>query len=270
MFPLAGKSYPQSAEELETSIQSALADVLTLPKKGSPVTVDAPKYPAVKRLKVDLSGATVSAKEPPPQPKPTGKREPGIQVDQLDVTGKPIQYENGKVNLELKGKGVTFEFAKDKKGHPLLVLADAAEGNVDVNVTKADLQALALAAANLAAKEHGVKVESVELDLKSEGPRAVSADVRVKAKKMMVGGVLRVTGRLDIDDDLKATISNLACTGEGMIGTMVAGIVQPKLKGYNGKQVPLMAFSLGDLTLRDLKIDAKNGLHVTARFGKGG
>jgi hypothetical protein len=268
VFPLAGKTYPQSADELTNSIQSALAEVLTFPKKVTPVTVDAPKYPAVKSLKVDLSGATVSAKEPPPQPKPTGKREPGIQVDQLEVTGRPIQYENGKVNLEVKGKGATFEFAKDKKGNPLLVLTDAKEGNVDVNVTKADLQTLALAAANLAAKEHGVKVETVDVDLKSEGPRAVSADVRVKAKKV-VSGVIRVTGRLDVDEALKATISDLACTGEGMVGKMVAGLIQPKLKTYNGKQVPLMAFSLGNLALRELKIDAKNGLHVTAQFGKG-
>jgi len=53
-----------------------------------------------------------------------------------------------------------------------------------------------------------------------------------------------------------------------MIGSMVAGFIQPKLKSYNGKKVPLMAFSLGDLALRDLKIDVKNGLHVTAGFGK--
>ena len=30
-------------------------------------------------LKIDLSGATVSATDPPPKPKPTGKREPGIE-----------------------------------------------------------------------------------------------------------------------------------------------------------------------------------------------
>lgn len=270
MFPLAGKTFPQTAAELSSSIQSALADVLTFPGKGSPVTVDAPNYPAVNRLAVDLSGARVTAKTPPPRPQPTGQREPGITVDQLDVTGKPVLYENGKANLEVRGKGLTFQFARDQQGHPLLVLSGANEGSVDVNVTKADLQALALAAANLAAKEHGVKIESVDLDLKSEGDRAVSGDVRVKAKKMMLSGVLRVSGRLAIDEDLKATISDLACSGEGMIGSMVAGVVQPKLKGYNGKQVPLMAFSLGDVALRDLKIDTKDGLHVTARFGKGG
>lgn len=268
MFPLAGKAFPQDAQELEGSIRSALEEVLTFPKKGTPVEVDAPTYPKVKRLKVDLSGAKVSAKEPPPQPRPSGKREAGIEVVQLEVLGHPIQYENSKVDLELKGKQVSFEFAKEKKGKPLLVLTDADEGHVDVNVTKADLQSLALAAASLAAKEQGVTIQDVNVDLKSEGKCAVSATVRVKAKKLMVSGVVNLAAKVVVDDELNATISDLNCIGEGMIGTMVAGFVQPKLKEYNGKKIALMAFSLGDLALRDLKIDVKNGLHVSASFGK--
>lgn len=268
MFPLAGKAFPQDARELEQSIRSALEEVLTFPKTGTPVELDAPQYPKVKRLKVDLSGAKVSAKEPPPQPKPTGKREPGIDVDQLEVQGHPIQYENSKVSLELKGKQVSFEFAKDKTGKPLLVLTDANEGHVDVNISKPDLQSLALAAASLAAKEQGVTIQDVSVDLKSEGKRAVSASVRVKAKKLMVSGVVNLAAKVVVDDELNATISDLNCTGEGMIGTMVAGFVQPKLNEYNGKKIALMAFSLGDLALRDLKIDVKSGLHVTAGFGK--
>jgi hypothetical protein len=268
VFPLAGKTFPEDAEQLSESIQSELAEVLTFGKKASPVTVDAPKYPHVKKLKVDLSGAKVTAKEPPPQPKPTGKREPGIEVDQLEITAHPIQYETSKVNFDLTGKAVSFDFAKDKKGKPLLVLSDAAEGKVDVNITKADMQSLAMSAASLAAKQQGVTIQEVDVELTSQGKRTVSANVRVKAKKMLVSGVVHVTGQLEVDDELNATFSNLSCTGEGMIGSMVAGLVQPKLKAYNGKKVPLMAFSLGDLALRDLKIDVKSGLHVTAAFGK--
>lgn len=268
MFPLAGKAFPTNAEELETSIRSALDEVLTFPKKGTPVEIDAPKYPTIKRLKVDLSDAKVSVKEPPPQPKPSGKRQTGIEVDQLDVQGHPVQYESSKVNFDLKGKQVTFEFAHDKKGKALLVLTDADQGHVDVKVTKADLQSLALAAASLAAKQQGVTIQDVNVDLKSEGKRAVSATVKVKAKKMMVGGTVNLAAKVVVDDALNATLSDLSCSGEGMIGTMVAGFVQPKLKEYNGKKIALMAFSLGDLALRDLKIDVKDGLHVTAAFGK--
>ena len=49
--------------------------------------------------------------------------------------------------------------------------------------------------------------------------------------------------------------------------TAAAGIVKKKLKPYDGTTIPLMAFSLGDLSLRNLKIDLKRDLHVTAEFG---
>jgi hypothetical protein len=268
VLPLAGKAFPINAQELEDSIRSALEKVLTFQKTAAPVKVDAPKFPIVKQLKVDLSGARVGAKEPPPRPKPSGKRQVGFEVDQLELEAHPIRYENSTVNFNLKGKQVRFEFARDQKGKPLLVLSEAAEGHVDVNVSKADLQSLALAAAKLAAKEQGVTIQDVNIDLKSEGKRSLSATARVKAKKLMVSGTLNLSARVVVDDELNATISDLKCTGEGMIGTMAAGSVQPKLKEYNGRKIALLAFLVGDLSLRDLKIDVKAGLHVTARFGK--
>lgn len=269
MFPLAGKTFPQSADELARSIRDALAEVLTLPGKQSPVTIDAPGYPTVKRLVVNLDGATVKSAEPPPKPTPTGKREPGVRVGQLEVSGRPIRYEKSKVDFHVSGKDVTFEFGRDKDGKPLAILTDAASGDVDVNVAKADLQALALALAGAAAKQQGVTIQELNVNLTSAGPRSVAADVRVKAKKMMMSGVLHVKGKLDVDDALNAKVSDLSCTGEGMIGTMAAGMVQGLLQRYNNTQVPLSAFSLGDVALHDLQIDTSDGLHVTAQFGKG-
>jgi len=267
LFPLAGKTFPRSGDALAASIRDALAEVLSLPKNGEPVTVDAPEFPAVKRIKVDLSGASITADEPPPKPKPTGKREKGIHVDQLEVVAQPIRYEGSKLDLELEANSVDFDFAKDKAGQPLLVLAGAEEGHVEASIKKADIQSLAMSAASAAAKQQGVTVQDVEVDLRSEGKRSVAAELRVKAKKMLVSGVVRITGRLDVDDDLNATLSDLDCTGEGMIATMAAAALRSKLKQYNGRQIPLVAFSLGDVTLRDLKIDVKNGLRVTAKFG---
>jgi len=267
VFPLAGKKFPENPDELAGSIREALSQVLSIPKNGSAVLVDAPKFPAVKKMKVDLDGASVRAASPPPPPKPSGKREPGISVSQLEVTARPIKYESSKVNVQLKGSGLEFEFAKDKKGAPILVLTDADDGNVDLKIDKADIQSLALAAASAAAKEQGVSIKDVKVNLKSEGKRSVAADVRVDARKLMVSGAVHLKGKLDIDDELNATLSDLECTGEGMVGSVVAKFVQPKIKAYNGRKIPLVAFSLGDVALRDLQIDAKSGLHITARFG---
>jgi hypothetical protein len=128
---------------------------------------------------------------------------------------------------------------------------------------------LVRAAATDAAASQGVKVQDLQVTLTGQGERSLAADVRVKAKKAILSGTVHLTGRVDIDDNLNATLSGLDCKGEGAIGKLAAGLVQGKLKEYEGRKVSLMAFSLGDVRLRDVKIDAAgNDLRVTAAFGK--
>lgn len=269
MFPLAGKDFPSSADELAVAIQDALTDVFELPgRNGTGVNVTGPKFPALKTVRINLNGATVSATEPPPKPKPTGKRQPGPHVDKLEITAQPIQYENTKLNLKVTGSGLQFDFARDKKGHPLLVLTDADDGHVEAKISKADIETLLRHAAGLAAEQQGIKIQDLDLDLEQAGPRSVAADVRVKARKLMMSGVIRIRGQLDVDDELNATVSDLSATGEGVVGTAAAAIVNKKIQQYNGQTIPLMAFSLGDVALRDLKISVKNDVQVSAAFGK--
>jgi hypothetical protein len=269
MFPLSGKKFPTSSEELDEAITAALTDVFTVDGDETDVVIieGGGEFPALKTVTIDLDGASVTASKPPPKPIGTGKRQPGPKVDKLQLSAAPIRYEQAKLNLKLTASGLQFEFDRDKKGNPLLVLTDAKSGKVDARIGKDDIESLLTEAAGIAAKQQGIKIQDLELDLKKAGPLAVAADVRVTAKKLMMTGTIHITGRLDIDDELNATVSDLDCNGEGMIGTAAAGIVKKKLAPYDGTTVPLMAFSLGDVALRDLKIDLKKDLHVTAAFG---
>lgn len=267
MFPLAGKSYPADADELISAIRGALEEVFSLPKPDHVVKVTGDEFPSLKKLAINLDGASVDAAEPPEKPVAKGKRTEGISVGHFEFTGHPLRYENAKVDLEVTAKGVKLDFAKDKGGHPLLVLADAQEGHAEANVSKEDLRALVIAGASAAAKEQGVKIQDVVIELTSTGKRSLAADVRVTARKAIVSGVVRLTGRAEVDDDLNATVSDLSCDGEGMVGKLAAGFLRGRLEAMNGRQFPLMAFSLGDVTLRDLTVDVKRGLHVKAKFG---
>jgi hypothetical protein len=271
MFPLAGDEFPTTAAELAAAIEGAIGEVFALPKKGAGVTVEGgARFPHLKHVRVDLSGARLSATEPPPKPLGVGKRKPGITVDRLEVQGHPIHYEQAKLDFDFHATNLRLDFDRDKGGRPLLVLVDADDGAVDAKIKKKDLEAVMLAAATVAAKEQGVTVQELDLDLRSTGGRSVAADVRVKARKMMMSGVLRIAGAASVDDELNATLSGLTCTGEGIIGGAAAGFLQKHLKKYDGRQIPLMAFSLGDLALRDLEIDVNGTVHASAAFGKGG
>jgi hypothetical protein len=267
MFPLSGKDFPGSSDELGTAIHDALTDVVTFARKSAGVSVEGGKFPAVKTLRIDLSGATVNVNDPPPTPKPRGKRRPGPTVARLEVLGHPIHYEKSKADLELTAKGLSFDYASDARGNPLLVLTEAEEGHVDVKIKKDDLEAMLKSAATPAAREHGVTIQDVRVDLEATGGRSLAVDVRVKAKKMMMSGIVHVRGRADVDDGLVATLSGLKVEGEGMIGTMAAAFLKGHVAGYEGRKVPLMAFSLGDVALRDLKISTKGAIQLTAAFG---
>jgi len=268
MFPFSGKTFPTNGEELAAAIEGALAEVLNLKKAHSAVTVVGREFPAVRQLLISLDGATIKLDEPPPKPSPSGKRSPGITVEHLGVSGHPIQYEKSKLELELTARDVTFDFAKDKSGRLLLVLQDAQEGHVEAKIGKADLQSAILAVATAAAKTQGVTIQDLQVDLTSTGDRSAAADVKVKAKKLMMSGTLHIQGKVDIDDELNATLSGLTCTGEGVVGSMAAKFLEGYLKKYNGKKFPLMAFSLGDVTLHDLTISTRNAVQVSASFGR--
>ena len=267
MFPLAGKSFPTSADELADAITAALRDVFTL-KDNNAVNLAGGKFPAIKTVTINLDGSTVSANKPPAKPLGTGKRTPGPRVDTLTLSAQPIQYEQAKLNLKLTATGLKFDFDRDKHGNPLLVLTAAKDGKVDASISKDDIEALLTEVVTFAAKQHGIKIEDLELDLQQAGPRAIAADVRVTAKKIMMTGVIRITGDLAIDEELNATISDLNCQGEGIIGSAAAAVVRAKIAPYNGRTIPLLPFSLGDVSLRDLKIDLTRDLHVSAAFGR--
>jgi len=83
-----------------------------------------------------------------------------------------------------------------------------------------------------------------------------------------MSGVVHLRGKIDIDDGLIATLSNLACGGEGMIGSMAAAMINTQLKANEGKKIPLMAFSMGDVSLHDVKIAVTDVVEVTAEFGR--
>jgi hypothetical protein len=267
MFPLAGESIPNSSDQLRTAIEDAIRQLFSLPKKAV-VEVKGGKFPDIKELVIDLSGAKLRATDPPPKPLGVGERQPGPSVEELGVTGHPILYEKTKLDLDLRATGLRFDFDRDKRGNPVLVLAEAEEGEVEASIKRKDIETLLLNVANLAAKEHGITIKDLELDLRSAGPRSVSADVRVKAKKLMMSSVLNVSGSAHVDDKLNATLSDLKVSGEGLIGAAAATFLQKHIKAYEGKRIPLMAFSLGDVTLRDLEIELNGSLRVSAQFGR--
>ena len=84
----------------------------------------------------------------------------------------------------------------------------------------------------------------------------------IRAAAQIGGGTNRKTG------EIIATRSVIQVEGldsRGLVALFTLTV--PDHKPYEGKVFPLMTFSLGDVALRDLKIDVKNTVKVSADFG---
>ena len=265
MFQLPSKTFPPNAETLRTALEESIGRVVRA--TGPMVTVEDAGYPKLAAIRISLDGAETSEGLPPrPQP-PVGAVEPGLQVENFQVSGRPILVQQAKVNLTCTARDVRLGQGRDKDGNVLLLVQGAADGNVEIEVALSDLEALVFAGAKAAASKQGVTVESVAIELQARSERQLEAVVQVRAKKLFLSAALRISGSVAVDEQLNARLSGLACSGEGTLGTLACSVIAPHLQRFNGRDFSLLALPLGEVQLRDVKIAAGSELRVTAQFG---
>jgi hypothetical protein len=161
---------------------------------------------------------------------------------------------------------VKIDVSKNATGELAPSLAGARNGSVLVELTRAELQGMLMAFAQAGAAEQGAKVESAELSLTQAGDRAVAATLRVKAKKAFIPATIVVEGRADVDERLNVTLSGIKCVGEGMVGSVVAGVLSAKIKPFEGRVFPLAPDALKNVRLEGLKVDAADPVRLSATF----
>ncbi len=265
MFPLQNKTFPPTAAALRDALEESLRQVVR--PSGQMVTVDEKQYPELSAIRVSLDNATAGDRPPRPAP-PVGSVVPGLRVKNFSISGRPVLVQRAKVDFSCTARDVRIGQGRDKEGNVLLLLQDAAEGKVEVAVALADLEALVLAGAKAAAGKQGVTVENVRIELHARSERALDVVVHVRAKKLFLNAAVRISGSVEIDEQLSARLSGLECGGEGPLGTLACGFIVPHLQRFNGRAFSLMALPLGEVKLRDVRIAAGHELRVTAQFGR--
>lgn len=264
MFPLKTKTLPANAADLARRLNDSLRDLFRLP--NDVVNIQEVSFPHLASLEVSLNGAQFGG-APPPVPSVGAERSPALTVDSFSAKGSAVAVGPAKVDFALEAKELQLNRASDAQGNVVLVLHNAADGRIQVSASPADIEALITQVARVEAGKHGVSIDRVQLALRSDSPRSLAAEVRLRAKKLFLSTTLRITGRLDLDQDLNAKISGLDCTGEGAIASMACGVLKPHLEKMNGRQFPLMSLPLGEVRLRDVRIVAADKLSVSAEFG---
>jgi hypothetical protein len=264
MFPLNTTTLPSSSTELAARINGSLRSVFTLP--SDPVDIRDLSYPHLAAIDVSLDGAKLPGR-PPAIPSLATDAVPALTVDSFNAGGRRISVGPAAVDFALTATGVALFQAKDRNGNVVLLLHNAAQGSVEASVAKSDLEALIAEVAKMEAGKHGVGIDNVQLFLRSQSPRSLAAEVRLRAKKLFVSASLRITAQLDLDAELNARLSGLDCVGDGAIASVACGVLKPQLEKLNGRVFPLMSLPLGQVRLRDVRVAVGESLSVKAEFG---
>jgi hypothetical protein len=264
MFPLKTDTLPANADDFARRLNESLRDLFKLER--DPVQLREISYPHLASLVVSLDDARLPSR-PPALPSLAGQPAPAVRIDSFVVNGSGLSVGPASMDFALTAQGVVLHHAADREGHVVLLLHQAAEGRVEISVSLTNLEALIAEVAKSEAGKHGVIIDGVQLSLHSKSPGSLAAEVSLRAKKLFFSTSLRVTGQLDLDEELNVRISGLNCTGEGAIASVACGVLKPHLEKLEGRDFPLMSLPLREVHLRDVRIAVGDKLTVTAEFG---
>jgi hypothetical protein len=264
MFPLYSKTFPKTADELAILLNGSVGRVFA--SHETPVTVRGDAYPQLEAIRITLDRAEL-LQNPPPPPRPNGTGTAALEVGELQLQAEELSLGPATADLRLHARDVHLHQAKDRAGEIVLLLHRARDGEIEVSADKNQIERAIATLATSEAGKHGVAIDHVQLNVRSRGDRSVDAEVQVRAKKLFFSTTVRISAKLDLDDELNATLSGLACAGDGAIGSLACGFLQPHLQAMDGRTFPLMALPLGEVKLRDVRLATGDRLTVRAEFG---
>ena len=104
------------------------------------------------------------------------------------------------------------------------------------------------------------------MKLTSDDSRSLSCELKVRGFLLLLPSAFKITGRIDIDDQFNAHLSNVGCTGEDVGGLLIAGFIDNALEKYDGRVMPVASFPGGKIRLRDVKVSVDESLRIHAAF----
>jgi hypothetical protein len=268
--PLGVWRFPAAPQQLAQVLSEGLGRQLKLPASRAVVWMRG-SYPTLAHLRIDLTDAVIPKDYDAPRAVAKAPVEDELVVGELRLVGLPLLYQSARMRTELRASQVRLGIERDKHRKPILMLNDAREGHLRVDVKLSEIEALLLTSAQQEGGKYHIEVDAIHLGLAARTPRSLDMDLRLLARGRMgplsVPAEVHLKGQMHIDDRLEATFEQLRCEGSGVVGSLVGGIVQPFMQRYEGYRLPLNLLTSGDLQVRDIQIQVDDTLHVQARFG---
>jgi hypothetical protein len=267
MLPLGSADLPVDATTLADSIARGFATLFDLGKSTLIVEPGRSKWPAVDTIAIDLTGARAKLDRPDAPDLNDVLDEFEVSARSIRLSGKPIKIDAASLTLDLSTQAARIRIWRDRSGRAFWAVSSAGTGSIHLDFLTRELEGLLMSLLTpWAQKHHGIAIRKIELSLKPIDDRSLTADVTITAAKSFLTAVLRVGGRLSIDDHLNAHLENLSCRGEGMVGTAAAAMIRPKLEAVFEKPIPLATFLGPGIRLNGVKLSVTDRVAVDARW----
>lgn len=264
MIPLHVKNLPQRAPELAEAMDQALRRYVR--KDGPIVTVSSRVFPYLDKIDINFDGAELDARLLTP-PKPVGETKLGCEAAILAVSARKVLVHGAPMNLQLEARDIVFHEGRDENDEALLLVHSVRTGHVVISAAQLDLENAFGEIARQEARKNGITIEQTRMSLRARGPRSISADVRLDARKLLFRAKIDISGQIHVDDEFVARISNLKCKGDGTIGSIACSVLEPHLRRLDGHSFSLMSLPMGEVKLRDIRIAVADTVEITADFG---
>lgn len=266
LFRLGG-AMPRNPQELSTALVAGWQNSIALPDSSRAISIEGADYPAIGALRIDLSSGRVKVSNRKDRIRVNNKVEQDLRVGRLEVRGEPLLVRRAKIHMSLVADGAHIDLERDRRGRPVMMLADARSGSLSFDVTQADAESLLLQSARESASHYGVTIERMHLHIDPETPRSVQATLHVFTWVGPIPAGLVFKAHMTVDDAMNARISGLTVDGDEALGPLIVNFLRPGLQKYNGQTRRLMSFPAGNLQLRDVAVRVDDSLHLTAAFG---
>lgn len=264
MIPLNRDRFPSSKADLATAMDESLRRYVN---RDEPVVqINSRVFPYLDEIAINFDGATIDSNLPAP-PKPVGETKLACEAALLTLSARKISVKGAPLNLQLEARGLAFHEGKTENGEIVLLVHDVRTGHLTVSAIQLDLENAIGEVAREQARKHGITIEETRVAFRARGPRSLSVDAHFNAKKLLFRAKIDISGQIHVTEDFIAKISNLACRGEGPVGSMACGVLDPLLKKAEGTSFSLMSLPLGEVKLRDVRIAVADTIEITADFG---
>lgn len=267
LFRLGTAEMPHDDAQLASALLQGWKPSITLPDPTNVISIRDSAFPTIGAMRINLTDGRLRPSARKDKIKVNDRIEQSLAVSRLEVRGEPLLLRKARLNLSLTASDAQLAFERDRRGRPVMMLADARSGTLTCDVTQSDLEGLLLQNAREAASKYGVTIERMDLRITPETPRSIQASLHVFTKVALIPAGMLFRAHITVDDAMNARITGLTCDGDEALGPLIVGLLRPALADYNDKTRPLLSFPAGKLQLRDVALRVDDAVHLTAHFG---